>query len=400
MKLLFLNHNTAWTGTFFRAYHLGRQLAAGGHDVTLLTTLREGRRRSSVWQRDGVRVIEAPDLMNGSARQGFDPWNTFARLRLLRGERPDVVHAFDSRPVVILPALRVARESGARLVLDWADWWGRGGTIEERSGWAVRTFFGPVETWFEEAFRTRADWTTVISQALAERAIRLGVPRERVLRFSHGCDVAGFRPHPRGAARRELGLDAETPLAAHLGVLLPSDAALLFETVRLLRERMPATRLVLLGGTRVDVPADLVETGAVLRTGFIPYEALQLWLSAVDVGVLALRDTLANRARWPSKVNDYLAAGLPIVTSRVGDVAAVVAANGAGWTCAATAGDLAGALEVALTEPVERQRAGVRARALAEGALSWRSIADRVAAVYAALMDGPASSLAAQGRTA
>jgi glycosyltransferase involved in cell wall biosynthesis len=396
MKLLFLNHNTAWTGTFFRAYHLGRQLAARGHDVTLVTTRREGRWRGLVWQRDGLRVIEAPDFMGGPARQGFDPWNTFTRVCTLRGERPAIVHAFDSRPVVILPALRVARASGARLVLDWADWWGRGGTIGERSGWAVRTFFGPVETWFEEAFRTRADWTTVASTALAERAIRLGVPRDRVLRFAHGCDVCGFVRHPRDAARTELGLDAEAPIVAHLGVLWPSDAALLFDTVRLLRERLSSARLALLGGTRIEVPGDLIADGSVVRTGFISYETLQLWLSAADVGVLALRDTLANRARWPSKANDYLAAGLPVVASRVGDVAELLTANGAGWTCPPTAGDLAGALEVALTDPAGRHTAGLRARALAEGALSWTRIAESVEGVYGMLVDASASPLGPQ----
>ena len=37
MRLLYLNHNIAWSGTFFRAYHLARQMVAHGHDVTVVS---------------------------------------------------------------------------------------------------------------------------------------------------------------------------------------------------------------------------------------------------------------------------------------------------------------------------------------------------------------------------
>ncbi|MGH7447633.1 MAG: hypothetical protein ACRELT_08735, partial [Longimicrobiales bacterium] len=61
-------------------------------------------------------------------------WNTMWRTCMLAREQFDLIHAFDSRPVVILPALAVRGTAGAPLVLDWADWWGRGGVIGERSG--------------------------------------------------------------------------------------------------------------------------------------------------------------------------------------------------------------------------------------------------------------------------
>ena len=102
----------------------------------------------------GVEVVEAPDLLTGRARTGWDPWNTWRRALGLRTRSFDLVHAFDSRPVVIYPALLLQRWTGAALFMDWADWWGRGGWIHDRSGWFVRTFFGPFETWQEEAFRS------------------------------------------------------------------------------------------------------------------------------------------------------------------------------------------------------------------------------------------------------
>ncbi|HSH46380.1 MAG TPA: glycosyltransferase, partial [Longimicrobiales bacterium] len=154
MRLLFLNHNVAFQGTFFRAHQLARELTGRGHEVTLVTTSRRARLRGRWREVHGVSVYEAPDLLFGPGRTGWDAWNAVRRVLALRRRRFDVVHAFDGRPVVIGPALEVRRRTGARLVMDWADWWGRGGRIEERSGAVVRTLVGPVETWFEEAFRT------------------------------------------------------------------------------------------------------------------------------------------------------------------------------------------------------------------------------------------------------
>ena len=74
----------------------------------------------------GVRVVQFPDLLWGIGRTGWDLWDTAQRLGKVRGETFDLVHAFDSRPVVIHPALALQRR-GVPLVMDWADWWGRGG---------------------------------------------------------------------------------------------------------------------------------------------------------------------------------------------------------------------------------------------------------------------------------
>ena len=204
MRMLYLNHNVSGSGTFRRAFNLGREMVGRGHDVTVVTTSRSARVRALWTELEGVRVLEAPDLMWGPGRTGWDPYNVVRRIGVLAGTPFDLVHAFDCRPAVIFPALAVAR-SGAALFIDWADWWGRGGTIEERSGWVVRTFFGPIETWFEESFRTRAAGATVISTALRERCIALGVPAERVLHLPDGSRPRGEQGIAPAIAGRLLG---------------------------------------------------------------------------------------------------------------------------------------------------------------------------------------------------
>ena len=60
MRLLFLNHNLREHGTYFRAFHLARELAALGHDVTLWTASEEHWYRAPREQLDGVRIVETP----------------------------------------------------------------------------------------------------------------------------------------------------------------------------------------------------------------------------------------------------------------------------------------------------------------------------------------------------
>jgi glycosyltransferase involved in cell wall biosynthesis len=381
VKLLYLNHNVVHTGTFVRAAHLARELAGAGHDVTLVTTHSTGRLQGAEREWCGVRIVEAPDLLPGAARTGWDAWNTAWRMRRLAAERFDLVHAFDSRPAVIFPALAVHRRCAAPLFMDWADWWGRGGTIEERSGWIVRTFFGPVETWFEEAFRKSATAHTAIADSLRERCIGLGAPADRVTWLPNGCVPPATDSAPTPVeARARLGLP-DGRLVLHLGVAFPADADFLFSAFRRVRQAVPGARLALVGRFASPVPADLA--GAVVRTGFVDEATLRLWLAAADAGVIILRDTIASRGRWPGKLSDYLSGGVPIAMPAVGPAATRLGRAGAALLTDATPAALGDAVVRLLDEPETRSRLASNALALAGGELAWAAVARRLMDFYA-----------------
>lgn len=379
MRALYLNHNVVHTGTFVRASCFARELARAGHDITIVTTSRGRRGRGREWEWHGVRIIEAPDLLSGSARTGWDPWNTAWRVRRLAGERFDLIHAFDSRPAVIVPALAVRRRTGAPLFLDWADWWGRGGTIEERSGWAVRTLFGPVETWFEEAFRREATANTTIVETLSRRCEALGVPADRVQTIPNGCARSAVGRPGREDARAQLGVGDE-PLLVHVGVMLPADSTFLFDAFRKVRRTLPDTRLALVGRYGGRVPADLEP--AVRRTGFVEEDRLVLWLAAADAGVLVLRDTVASRGRWPGKLSSYLSGGVPLVMTRVGAAADTLGAAGAAVLADPEPDALADAIVEVLNNASLREALSLRAQAVAAGELAWSAVAQRLTAFY------------------
>lgn len=381
MRILMLNHNVAWSGgTFFRAYHLARYLVRRNHDVVLLSISKTRRNGFSEITSDGVKIIETPDLLWGYGRTGWDPWDTWQRIQYTRELSFDLVHAFDSRPVVILPALNVQRR-GTALVLDWADWWGRGGTQSDRMNQWLN-LIAPIETFFEENFRAQADGNTVISQALSERAVKLGVPLSAIHVLPQGCDVETWQVKDRVESRTSLGIPIKTSLVGFLGTLNRSDADLLLSTFRLLFRQRRNLKGVMIGNHHLRIPRDLCDTGQLIETGFVSERDLRDWVAACDVFLAPLGDTTASRARWPSKVNVFLAAGRVTVTTRVGDLAKILEEQRAGLVTQCNPEDIARMVCTLLDDNSMRLEYEARARELAESELSWHNIVSGLDSFY------------------
>lgn len=377
-------------GTFNRAFHFARELVRRGHDLTLLAISPRRKIGFRESDQDGVRLVETPDLFWGRGRTGWDPSDALRRVLWLAGERYDVVHGWDCRPVVITPALfarRLSRKTGGVLFLDWCDWWGRGGTQTERPGWG-RSIYGPMETFFEEAFRLQADGTTVISHRLRDRAIGLGVDPDRIWLVPQGCEIADWPSDSRSAARAKLGIAMDTPLILSVGVLLPRDAQLLFDAMRNLLSRNGAARLVLVGRSRLEIPADLAESGAVRSAGFVSSDELTEYMQACDVAAVPMADTLAGQARWPSRANAFLGCGRVVVMTRVSDLAARLESACGGYVTDPTPAAFAAGLERALDAREERISLESRGRELAMGDLAWTRLAGELEMAYRAVLDG------------
>jgi glycosyltransferase involved in cell wall biosynthesis len=338
-------------GTFYRVMGFAQHLAHLGHHVTILATspnkkyhfteLLLSKPQSPTPQSPisnfqspsqnpkfpnppipaapTVHVVLSPALLPGKLRTGWDPYEVIRRCQWLRSKSFDLIHGFESRPVVIYPALYAQRRYQAPLILDWCDWFGRGGSVEQRTG-LTKLILRPVETFYEEQFRTRAQGTTVINTPLRQRAIDLGVPADTIHWLPNGAELDQIRPTSQPAARHALNLPPSTPLIGHLGQAFPDDATLMAEAFQLVQAARPDTRLLLIGNHKTDIAAYLDASPAVLETGYITPEQLNLYLAACDLLWLPLKDTLANRGRWPMKINDYMSSGRPVVSTPVGDL--------------------------------------------------------------------------------
>lgn len=384
VNILYLNHNVKGRSTYHRCFQFAKHLVARGHRVDLLTISPAERLRFRETVSEGVHIIETPDLLVGMTRTGWDPYDTWRRKRFLKQRRYDLIHAFDCRPAVILPALTQRKRDGATLLTDWADWWGRGGVIDERPNKLIKYTFEGIETYFEEHYRTQADGLTVISEALHERALKLGVRPDRITHISGGADIEHITPGDRIAARRALGIPEDGPIVGFSG-FVHYDLTLLLGAFDWLARARPDVRL-LLTGARSPLVQQYAQRGGwagrVIEAGAIDYSILPRYHACVDVFALPFANKLANRGRWPNKIGDYLAAGRPIVSNPVGDIKELFKVYDIGYLTDETPEAFGGGLLRAIEDPASAEAKARNARYVAERVLSWAQLSVRMEEHY------------------
>ncbi len=382
LRILMLNHNQKGVGSYFRCWHPARQLARLGHEVCLLTVSRTARAAPRMYHEDGVKVVETPnllDLLYGFGA-GYGVLGIPYRMVWAARNSFDIVHAVDHKPNVLLPAIVRSRLKDIPLVADWADWWGPttdGSGLQERRAWPVAR----LETAMEEYIYRVADWVTTISAGLRDRAIRIGVPPDKVRWIPSGAPDDIILPEDRNTCRRSLGIPSASFLLGYVGSDM-ADLGMIIPLLRDLRKKQPRLKLALIGplpGLAGLLEADV--RASVLHFGAVPFPLLSQYLGSCDAMVLPLRSTVFNKTRWPNKFGDYLAAGRPVLCSPVGDVPDFVKSEECGivWN---DLSELAAGVELLMENPSLASQMGERARQLAEGRLSWKELVLEFLEVY------------------
>lgn len=388
MRILYINHYRRFKlWRWGRFYALAAALAKRGHEVTVCLVADTARFRMQSYRQDGVQFHAFPDLLTGRMRSGWDLWCALRRGCFLRKFGPvDVVHCFESRPATIYPVLANRRRLGGSLFMDWNDWWGRGGlVVENRPHWYAATM-GRIETYYEEAFRKYADGHTVVSDALADRLVSLGARRDRVLRLPNGSEPCFFQPINKQEARKAMGLPLDVPILFFSGYEVLYDRDLALEAFRLFRREYPQALLLLTGGSGGETVKAFVRKhgleSAVIQTGYLNDQMFRQAIAAGDVCLMPFRDRIANRARFPGKVAEYLSMGKTVVTNPVGEMKKLFADEQMGLLADESAGAMAAKMTLLIKNQALRERMELAARRYAENDLSWSALAARLEVFY------------------
>ncbi|HEU5219085.1 MAG TPA: glycosyltransferase, partial [Gemmatimonadales bacterium] len=174
-----------------------------------------------------------------------------------------------------------------------------------------------------------ADRVIGVSQSLADLALRLGAPADRVRVIPNGIDGARFRPGSKREARRALGLPENRPVVLSVGGLTDRKGHhRIIQLLPALRASHPDILLAVVGGPTVEgdtgprlraLTGELGLSEHVRLAGACPHDQIPAWLRAADLFCLATR----NEGR-PNAVIEALACGLPVVTTDVGGNAEIV----------------------------------------------------------------------------
>lgn len=387
MRILLVSHHRQYkVREPWRVEGFARALQRRGHELTILCVADRERWRTQERTERGIRFIASPDLLWGRMRSGWDPWCAWHRTRTLRRLDYDLVHTFETRPATVHPLLAQLRRRPAPLVIDWTDWWGRGGLITENRPRWYQLLFGGVETYYEEHYRTRAGATTVIAQGLADRAAKLGVPPQSIFRIPNGCRPEAVKVVGPRAHRADFGLPADRFIvgASALDVKIGLDLAV--DAIAVAARARPDV-LLMLTGSAADALAERARAaglGEYVRSlGIVPAAKYEAALSCADIFFVPFLDRVANYGRWPGRVNDYLALGRPIITQPVGEMKLLLESEPVGFLSDETPAGIGAAIVAARDQPERCAAFGAHARRLAETTLSWDALAPRIEEAYA-----------------
>lgn len=378
---------------------LARGLVDLGHTVTVVTTAHPGGER--VEMVDGVEILYVP----GSTWRRYQSswWRNSYRLLaqrhiytpydlILSQSAGGLGYLAQARRDLALPSVVIFHGSSRGEII--TAWRGarspRGVYRLLRLGWRLPRLL----SMWRQAAPSVSHWIAPSASVGDENRREIGFPAERLTVIPNGVDIDAFRPNParRAAARARLGLPTTAPvmvaatrLEAEKGVQVALDALVQ------VRSAAPQARLVIAGdgghAERLRRRAtDLGLGDAATFLGFVPHADLPEVLAAGDVFVMP---SLCHEA-FPVSILEALAAGLPVVASRVGGVPAAITPGATGYLVPpGDASALASALLPLLADPARRRAMGALARRTAEArysrAATTQAVEDILRAVIASV---------------
>lgn len=176
----------------------------------------------------------------------------------------------------------------------------------------------------------RATQIFSVAESLKQHVVGLGIEPSKIRVVGNGIDIGKFYPLARRQAREELGLPAETPIIISVGGLVERKGFhRVIECLPELCRKFPGLRYLIVGGASAEGDwsgrlrqqvAELKLEDAVVFLGALPSDRLKVPLSAANVFVLSTRNE-----GWANVFLEAMACGLPVVTTKVGGNAEVVA---------------------------------------------------------------------------
>ena len=184
------------------------------------------------------------------------------------------------------------------------------------------TLFAPLIRLAERVVYSTATYVSCNNPTMLNYCRSLGAKSHRSSVNLPPLDLSHFLggSSSRNQIRDELGIGHDERVVLYMGSFFYFSG--LDEVVKELGRLTVQPRLVLIGGG--DKESDLRElvenrglSEKVIFTGFVDFELLPQYLSIADVAINPMVPSLVADAALPNKVLQYMASGLPVVTTRL-----------------------------------------------------------------------------------
>lgn len=351
----------------------------GGQNQVLLTVMglrAAGARAELVAHPDGElrrRAAEGLDLVPLVPRHEADFAAGWRFSRILRHERPDIVHAHDPHGVTMASiGISMSRLDPPPLLV------------------AARRVDFPLKTHaFSRWKYKQVDLFICASEAIRRILLHQGIDAARTITVHEGVDLGHIDAAPPAALHQELWLPHEAPVVGNIGALVPHKGQrdLVEAAARVVRQ-VPDARFIIAGEgeLRPQLEQQIRHLGLekhVLLIGFRS-DVLSV-LKAFDVFVMS-----SVTEGLGTSVIDAMACRRPVVSTRAGGLPELVVENETGHLVpVGDAAAMASAIVSLLKDPSRRQRFGAAGRSRVEAGFTVERMVRATMDAYAALAGTP-----------
>lgn len=333
-----------------RVSELAAHWVADGHEVVVLTAFpnhptgkihpdyrKKFRRVFYSERRDGVSVVRCwlLPLPNRRSVERVLNYMSFCISSALRGlfvRRPGIVIGTSPQLLVGLSAWWIARLRRVPFVFEVRDLWPEG--ILAAGVGRDDSLFARTLTSVSSFLYKRADHIVVVSPAFETDLVSQGIDQSKISVVPNGVETEMFTPGESLEWRRDHDLEKSFVVSFVGTIGLAHGLATVLEAALRLRERAPDVTFVVVGeGTErvlLEQRARAEGLDNVCFVGQVPRSEVPEVLRASDCALVLLKDAAAYEKVIPSKMLEFMAAGLPIVLGVRGQARAILDEAGAG----------------------------------------------------------------------
>ena len=347
-------------GTEIATYNIARHLAKRGHEVHVVTSIDKGLPKKSKEQgfhvhRIGWRKVRFLGIISF--------WLEI--LLVLSKIEPDIVHSQDIN--MGMPGLIAKRLLKKPFLV-----WGRGSDV-----YLPGSYMRPLS----KLVLRNADAVIALTQDMKTQIQKI-YSRE-ILVIPNGIDIKSFEKSSREKARAKLRIKKKERIVTFVGTLRPiKGLEYLVQALNIMGKKGPRVKLMLVGdGEEKEhlegLVGELELEEDVMFIGRVPNEEIPEYMAASDVFVLP-----SLSEGFPNVVLQAMAAGLPIIASKVGGLPEIIEEGGNGFLVEPkNAAQIADRISQLLEDDELRLKISRNNRRKATQ-YSWEAVVDRLEEVY------------------
>ncbi len=356
-------------------YREARSLSRAGYNVTLIAA----HDRDEVI--DGVQILALPRVPRWKR-----PFLWFKLLQMARRTQADAYHFHDPELLLVTPILRLL--SGKPTVYDIHEVYADFIQVKEYMPTWVRNPIAWIFSWLEPLLTRLQSGLIFADDQIAASFANINLPKVTLFNFPAAELIEA------GAAMTVFNTERE-PIIIYLGGLKRNrGTSLMMEAFETVLHHIPDARLHLVGPfippsleqeVRQDATARHI-AHAVIITGIVPFDTIGDYLKQAQVGWVPLHAIPKYEKNIPTKIFEYMAYAVPIVSSDLMPTRPFIKNELNGYRIPANKPDEhAQAILSLLRNPQKAQQMGKNGQKLVREQYNWKQMENRLLNFYETL---------------